>query len=269
MSTSVETRIAALASRYTSIEKSIEELHKALKRITTSNDNNNNNNNNTATPAAAAAVSTSRYRDPCELKELQPCERDTPQVAALRQWCLKHHLYSAVFRWVPSDYYQHSLQWRRDILEANSIQHLCKSIVLENTHCIHKDCSHRENSRYYIIVYPYTEKFDAEFVMRCVKDMNEGLGKKKFNFRLADPEVSLHLTGFSHGAVAPFGTTTEIPVILSDRITQLSPPVFWMGGGHVDCKVRVDVEEFLEVVKPIVAAITTPLTAEELEHLVD
>ncbi|KEG09826.1 YbaK/aminoacyl-tRNA synthetase-associated domain-containing protein [Trypanosoma grayi] len=259
MSASMETRLVSLATRYTAIEQGIEELRLMMQPAAKA----------TANVAAAAAAVATRHRDPCDLKELQPCKQDTSEVAALRHWCLAHRLYSAVFRWVPSDYYSHSLQWRRDILEAPSIQHLCKSIVLENTHCIHSDCSHRENSRYYIIVYPYTEKFDAEFVMRCVKDMNEGLGKKKFNFRLADPAVALQLTGFGHGAVAPFGTTTRIPVIMSHRIAQLTPPVFWMGGGHVDCKVRVDVAEFVEIIEPIVATVTTPLSAEDLEHLVD
>ncbi|EAN77555.1 Aminoacyl-tRNA editing domain containing protein, putative [Trypanosoma equiperdum] len=260
--TSVETRIQALVQRYTLMENNINKLRKALASLGEGQQNANTTPRNEATAVA-------HHRDPCDLKELQPCPQDTPEVAALRRWCIEHSLTTAVFRWVPSDYYQHTLQWRRDELAAPSVHHLCKSILMENTHCTNKDCGVRENSRYYLIVYPYTEKFDAEMVMRHVKGLNEGLGKKKFNFRLAAPDVALQLTGFGHGAVAPFGTPTEIPVILSDKILQLTPAVFWMGGGHVDCKVRVDVEQFMEVIKPIVASVTTPLSAEELGQLVD
>lgn len=35
-----------------------------------------------------------------------------------------------VFKRVPSDYYDRPLEARRDILEAASVEHLCKSIVL-------------------------------------------------------------------------------------------------------------------------------------------
>ncbi|KAF5219344.1 hypothetical protein ECC02_007680 [Trypanosoma cruzi] len=260
MPTSLEARLASLAARFQEIERSVVKLRHMSHGTPNA-------------PSAAAATVTptvaAQYRDPSKLQELQPCARDTPEVAALRKWCLRHGLFSARFRWVPSDYYQQSLQWRRDILEAPSIYHLCKSIVLENTHCTHTDCSHRENSRYYIAVFPYTERFDDRLIMRFVMDMNKGVGKKKFNFRLADPQKALQLTGFGHGAVAPLGTTEEIPVIISDRIAQLSPPLFWMGGGHVGCKMCVDVAEFLQVIRPFVGSFTSPLPVEELERLVD
>lgn len=258
MSASVEARFVSLSNRYLSIERDINKLRQILQQST-----------NLLDDVLSVAGGKVRYHDPSDIKELQPCLQDTPEVAALRKWCLTHQLYSARFRWVPSDYYSHSLQWRRDILGAASIQHLCKTIVLENTHCVNSDCSIRENSRYYLVVYQYTERFDAELLMLYVKDMNKGLGRKKFNFRLASSDVALQLTGFSHGAVAPFGTSVDIPVILSNKIVTLTPSVFWIGGGHVDCKVCVDVRDFVNVIKPMVADITVKRSDDELEGLIE
>lgn len=245
----IEARVAALTKRFHVIEVAIRELQQRHE--------------------TASVAPSKKRKDPASLTALLPNARDTPEVAALRKWCLAHKIHTAEFKWVPSDYYSQNLQWRRDVLGAPTIQHLCKTIVLENTQCENKDCSNYDNSRYYMIVYRYVDRFNAEMVMRVMRERNPGLGKRKFNYRLANPETALALTGFGHGAVCPVGTATPIPVILSAEITLMSPAHFWMGGGHVDCKVRIDVEEFLAVVKPIVAAITVPLTPEELEQIAD
>lgn len=50
------------------------------------------------------------------------------------------------------------------------------------------------------------------------------------------------LTGFSHNAVTPIGMSERLPVILSDRIARLAPPMFWMGGGEVDLKLGLDLQ---------------------------
>lgn len=241
----MDARIANLAIRFDAIEAGIKALQQSL--------------------CSATTVDALSKLSP----ELDPCSQDTPEVAQLRALCRTLPLHTAVFRWVPSEYYQRPLQWRRDILQAPSIQYLCKSIVLENTHCVNTDCSVRENSRFYIVLFQYVEKFDSEKLMRFVKDLNPSLGKKKFNFRLADPEVSQKMTGFGYNAVVPFGGNVDIPVILSEKLTHLSPSYFWMGGGHVDCKLRIDLAEFLRVIQPFVADIANPLSEEELNCITD
>lgn len=270
----MEARLLTLSKRFAALAADIAELEESIRAARSSSASCSaapakNGFHAKANASAACDAPPTRAVDPTTLTALQPCEQDTPGVARLRRHCLDIGLHSAVFKWVPSDYYQHNLQWRRDILGAPTIQHLCKTIVLENTHCVHDDCHVRENSRFYMIVYRYVDKFVAEMVMRVIKDMNEGLGKKKFNFRLADPEVALALTGFPHGAVCAFGTAVSIPVVLSSELAGLTPQYFWMGGGHVDCKVRVSFQEFVDVVNPIVAPITVPLTPEELEQIAD
>ncbi|CUE67946.1 Hypothetical protein, putative [Bodo saltans] len=250
----MEARVAALTTRFTLLEESIKQLTLAFSSVG-------------GAPTASTITTTTTAKIPPP-PTLDPCSDDTPDVAKLRALCRTLPLHSAVFKWVASDYYDKPLTWRRDTLQAPSIKHLCKSILLENTHCEFEDCSKRENSRYYLIVFQYVEKFDSDKLMKYIRDLNPGVGKKKFNFRLADPAVSATLTGFGYNAVAPFGGAVEIPIVLSAGVaTSMSPNYFWMGGGHADCKLRVDVDEFVSVLKPFVADIATPLSEEELKPL--
>lgn len=48
--------------------------------------------------------------------------------------------------------------------------------------------------------------------------------------------MSDQLTGFRHNAVSPIGLATALPIIMSDRVAALQPPVFWLGGGEADLK---------------------------------
>lgn len=250
-----EKRVTQLIKRYDAIEATLRRLQHTLAAATRHVD----------VVAPVARIATA----PVEHSTFVPAGGEPKEVTDLRQFCATRHLNSARFLWVPSDYYQHNLQWRRDTLQAPSIQHLCKTILMENTHCIHDDCSMVDNSRYYLVVYPYTQRFDSDLLARVIQQRNDGIGKKKFNFRLAESGKALTLTGVRSGAVAPFGTPTAIPVILSSSIAALSPPVFYAGGGHVDCKCFLDVAEFIDVMKPIIASITVPLSEEELLNIAD
>lgn len=51
------------------------------------------------------------------------------------------------------------------------------------------------------------------------------------------------MTGYIHNGVEPFMMKTPLPIILSHLIAKKG--FFWLGGGHVDLKIRVSVEEFL------------------------
>ncbi|WJX89064.1 hypothetical protein P8452_71088 [Trifolium repens] len=91
------------------------------------------------------------------------------------------------FKRVASDYYDWSLEVRRDALNAASIHHLCKSIVLVNTQAPSNvvDCSDRNNSKYYVVVVQYTARFNADAVKNFLYSLNNGtIAKKKFNCKL-------------------------------------------------------------------------------------
>lgn len=160
-----------------------------------------------------------------------------------------------IFKAVPSDYYGRTYEERRDLLGAASVHHLCKSIVMENTqaHKSVKDCSDRNNSKYYVIVVQFTARLNAEKIKAFVHLLNEGkIPKKQFNLRLAPEEVSNKLTGFEHNAVTPIGMREDIPVILSDAIVKLSPRLFWLGGGEVNLKLGIQTDDFIRIVKPFI-----------------
>ncbi|KGN55874.1 uncharacterized protein LOC101218396 [Cucumis sativus] len=159
------------------------------------------------------------------------------------------------FKRVPSDYYDWPLEARRDVLDAASIDHLCKSIVLVNTqapsHIV--DCSDRNNSKYYIVVVQYTAKFNAETIRSFLYSLNDGkIAKKKFNLRLAPEEISAKLTGYEHNGVTCIGMKTDIPVILDEAIVKLNPDYFWLGGGETDLKLGIRTSEFINYVKPFI-----------------
>ncbi|KAK9059197.1 hypothetical protein SSX86_021816 [Deinandra increscens subsp. villosa] len=159
------------------------------------------------------------------------------------------------FKRAPSDYYDRSLEARRDILGAASIHHLCKSIVLVNTQAASDitDCSDRQNSKYYVVVVQYTARFSAESVKNFLYTINNGkIPKKRFNLRLAPEEISHKLTGFEHNGVTCVGMKTDIPVILDEAIAKLHPDFFWLGGGEIDLKLGIRTSEFINFTKPFI-----------------
>lgn len=163
------------------------------------------------------------------------------------------------FARVPSDYYSWSLESRRDILRAASVSHLCKSIVLKNTQAPSDvtDCSNPLNSLYYVVVVQYEAKLNTEKVRSFVHSLSNGaVPKKRYNMRLAPEQEANALTGFVYNAVTPVGMLTPIPIILSNRIAELEPRFFWMGGGEVDLKLGMSVDDFVRCYSPLVTDCT-------------
>lgn len=66
--------------------------------------------------------------------------------------------------------------------------------------------------------------------------------------RMTSDDVAKELTGYSHNAVTPLCSNTELPIIMSDRIPKLSG-MFYMGAGEVDLKVGMPAAEFLAAYK--------------------
>ncbi|KAL0484642.1 pgk [Acrasis kona] len=185
---------------------------------------------------------------------------DTPTVTRLKDECNRLGLQYAKFKQVPGDYYDRPLEYRRDCLGAPTIDHLCKSLIMENTRFQGDDpFADRNNCKYYCIVLQYTARLHSDKITRFVSKLNKGkLSNQSFNFRLADEKEQEKLTGFGHNAVVPIGMVNDkIPVIISEKITKLSPyQYFWMGAGEVDWKLEVDVQEFVKTVGAFVADVT-------------
>ncbi|KAI9277756.1 YbaK/aminoacyl-tRNA synthetase-associated domain-containing protein [Sporodiniella umbellata] len=148
---------------------------------------------------------------------------------------------------VESDYYDWELQQRAFRVNAPSKEHMCKSVILENTRCTHKDISDPLYSRYYCVITQYVAPVNTQKLLNYCRSLkNKEISKKNYNFRLADPEVSLDLTGFEKGGVSPFGMKQPIPVILAESVTKLKPSVIYLGAGHIDWKLGVPIDTFIK-----------------------
>jgi prolyl-tRNA editing enzyme YbaK/EbsC (Cys-tRNA(Pro) deacylase) len=66
------------------------------------------------------------------------------------------------------------------------------------------------------------------------------------------------MTGFEHNGMAPIGLKdgVSIPIIVSDKIAALDPPMVFLGGGDVDLKMAVDIHEFVKATNAIVGNVT-------------
>ena len=154
--------------------------------------------------------------------------------------CAELGIRSAQLKAVPPHYYSLTFEQRRDLLEAPSTFHLCKTIVLQNTAWdagllgggASSDGSEEfpTNAQFYAVIVQYEAKLHADKVLRLVRSWTDGAPKSKFNFQLCPEHVSARLTGYKHNAVAPIGCTTPIPLILSHRIAELQPCFMWLGG---------------------------------------
>ena len=125
---------------------------------------------------------------------------------------------------------------------------------MENTRWTQQDAA-PSNPQFICAILQYSSRLNADAVKKAVADNNPSIPKSKFNFQLAHTDDSARLTGYEHNAVVPIGMKTTLPIILSEQITQLQPNHFWLGAGQVDVKLRVEVNEFKELLKPMVARI--------------
>lgn len=190
------------------------------------------------------------------------CESDGVRrvIKALKHLDLSH--VSRVYL-VDPDYYSWPLYRRALCMTAPSPAHLCKSVIFENKRWRPDTNGY---NRYYCVLVQYVHTIDTskmiDYVRMELNSMNMPPSPRKhFNFRLVAPEVSFDLTGFGNNAVCPIGMTAkDMPIVLCQSISQLRPPVFWLGAGHVDYKLAMPVADFVNATKCHLADISTPVT---------
>ena len=179
------------------------------------------------------------------------------------------HMYTFIFKTVPSDYYSKSLLYRSQLLKCSTAQ-LCKSIVLHNTSYDESMTKSFLNTPYYCIILQYEHKLNTDKLrdLLCFLDItNRGTSeeriKKKPHFQLAPSDVNERITGFQHNAVCPFGLMTAMPIILTKSCA--SQPVIWIGGGQVDIKLMVSTSEFTRAICTYVADISEARQLNDVE----
>uniref|UniRef100_A0A7S2S4F4 tRNA-binding domain-containing protein n=1 Tax=Mucochytrium quahogii TaxID=96639 RepID=A0A7S2S4F4_9STRA len=169
---------------------------------------------------------------------------------------------------VGGEYYERPLKYRKSVLGAVSIGQLCKSVLVKNTA---RDASVgcRENSEYFLIVVQYCEKLDSDKLWRAVHRLlpeDKRLAKGSYSFRLATQEESDSVCGFVHNAVSPLGMKDRsVPLIVCKSIRKLNPPVIYLGGGEVDLKLQVNVDQFCKLMNAFVLDISVPRGEGEMD----
>ncbi|ORZ13254.1 YbaK/aminoacyl-tRNA synthetase-associated domain-containing protein [Absidia repens] len=147
---------------------------------------------------------------------------------------------------VESNYYDWELQQRSFRVNAPSRSHMCKTLIMENTRCTHNDITDPLYSRFYCVITRYDSPVNTQVLLNFARSLNnKAISKKNYNFRLADSQVSLEMTGYKKGGVCPVGMKSDIPMIMAESVTRLSPPVMYMGAGHIDWKLGVPVQDFI------------------------
>lgn len=154
------------------------------------------------------------------------------KVIELKRWCKHQRLYSVRFKQVETGYYDRDLSLRAIELGAVSSDYLCKTMMIES------------GGEMYLVVLQYDSKINYDEVAKL-------LGKR--DAKLADLDISEKMTGYKRGSITPFNTTADIPVILSQRI--LSLKYVWLGGGAIDVKMEISVEELLSQFNPLIGYI--------------
>ncbi|KAJ1827877.1 hypothetical protein LPJ56_001419 [Coemansia sp. RSA 2599] len=131
--------------------------------------------------------------------------------------------------------------------------HMCKSVVMENK----RWRPEHPGSRFYCVMVQYLHSVDIGAMADHVRALDgDRIARKHFNFRLSSPEATLEMTGYDKNGVSPFGTPVKLPIILCQSIALLQPPVFWIGAGHVDYKLAMPVQSFIDATGCTVADIS-------------
>lgn len=150
----------------------------------------------------------------------------------------------------------------RKLLQA-PVEALCKTMIVENTMVDKQSISDPENplkNRCFAVLLQYCTKLDTERLAKQLRNMAleryPAEEAPSFKLKMAEAEDSYKLTGYEFNAITPFGTTNELPLILSRNIVrQQSEGTFryvWLGGGDPDLKLRLFVKQVQTKYKPAV-----------------
>ena len=103
----------------------------------------------------------------------------------------------------------------------------------------------------------YAARLDEEKIKHHMHKLHGGKGINNFKMKLVDETVSGKLTGFERNAVSPVGSKTQLPIIVSDRISQLTPDFFWLGAGETDLKLGMSCAAFQAAYQPLIIECTS------------
>ena len=194
-------------------------------------------------------------------------------VARVETICQSINLLPVRFHVTASNYYELSLEERAKLLDAQSIHQLCKCLLMKNTKWrAHPELSPRENPQFIIVMIQFTARLHNDKLGKAVYTHLSKSSKlirkhKDFNWRLASSDENDTLTGYSHNAVCPIGLAdSSLPIVMSDRIAALPQNECWLGAGHQQAKMCVDVKRFIECMNVVVADISYDDQVQKVEQ---
>lgn len=214
-----------------------------------------------------------------KLVQLEEQQKEKEIEENIREDLYSKQVYSFKFFKVPKHYYDLTLPERATILGGN-VPQLCKSIIFENTVCNHQNFKDPTDSRFYLVVIQYQgilqifahciflicfsfflslAKINTQLLrnfIHSLKPPSERLSKNSFNFQLASEEDSYRLSGFEHNAVTPYGMREKLPVIVCSRLLEVKPAVIYLGGGLVDKKLLISVDDLVRSLDAKIGLVT-------------
>ncbi|KAF9198831.1 hypothetical protein BGZ49_000238 [Haplosporangium sp. Z 27] len=157
---------------------------------------------------------------------------------------------------VASDYYDWSYEQRARVMGCPSTFYLCKTLIFENTKWKQDESKAVDEDRYWCVIVQYEGSVNITKLEKAAREKT-GASRKGMHLRIAPAEKSYELTGFVTNSVSPIGMKTKLPILVSKAIADLSPPLFYLGAGHVDWKIALPVHDFVEKWKATVVDIST------------
>lgn len=206
--------------------------------------------------ARIVALEKKHYRAPADIVEIDE------QVRRARAAVQDAQIYSSVWKWVPSDYYQRSLSERAQCLGASNVEFLCKSLLMENKKVVQPS---PDNPRFVLVVLQYAATLDVKKLTTAIRRLlpvSQRLDDGKYDFRIASAADNDRITGYAHNSVTPFGLREPIRIVLTEKVVKLG--FFWMGGGHVHLKLGMATSEFCKACDPVIGDISNARIGEML-----
>ena len=173
------------------------------------------------------------------------------QKAKLSDYFTQKGINSFIIVETPEDYYSMSLDQRKVIVGCNK-EALCKSVILENTF-FDESVKCPIYQRYYLTIVQYVSSFNAEKIAKLLRSYiaekyNIKLSKKQVHFRVAKKEVAYEMTGFSFNSIGPYLMKSEdLLIIFPSKLYDIYPQYFYLGGGELELKVGVCIDDFMRL----------------------
>ena len=173
------------------------------------------------------------------------------QKAKLSEYFTQKGINSFIIVETPEDYYSMTLDQRKVIVGCNK-EALCKSVILENT-LFDENVKCPIYQRYYLTIVQYVSEFNAEKIAKLLRSYiaeqyNIKLTKKQVHFRVAKKEVAYEMTGFSFNSIGPYLMKSEdLLIIFPSQLYDIYPQYFYLGGGELELKVGVCIDDFMRL----------------------